>query len=268
MSIKLRWLGNACFEIVLPSGKVLITDPFIDYSPTSPIGSDQVTGADYIALTHTHFDHCTDVGTLARKFGSQVICGYQVAGRIAEFFDIRWTSLVRVRAGDTVDFGDLKVEVKRSEHIFMPITQEQELNAKYSPPLDKMMPAMITAGLHQMPVRDMEMLNFVFQTEDNLRIAMFGGGAFGYQRQEIVHYKPNIAIFQFGGSSRGAEPMVELAALSGAELVIPYHHDTHPESTHKNARDIAGLLAAKCKAQFLDIEHGKWYQSGISVNIM
>jgi len=61
LSIKLRWLGFACFEIVLPSGKVQVTDPFIDYSQSSPIKSSEVTGADYIALTHTHFDHCTDL---------------------------------------------------------------------------------------------------------------------------------------------------------------------------------------------------------------
>lgn len=265
MSIKIRWLGNACFEIILPSGKVLITDPYIDYSPSCPIKTDQVTGADYIAITHTHFDHCTDVGTLVKKFDSRVICGHLAGGRLADFFGFRWTNLVRVRAGDSVDFGDLKIEVKRSEHIYLPITREQELNAHYEPPLDKMMPAMILADLHQMPVRDMEMLNFVFQIEDNLRIAMFGGGAFSYQRQEILQYKPNVAIFQFGGSARGAEPMVELATLSGAELIIPYHHDTHPETTHENARHIARLLAEKSRAKFLDIEHGQWYEIGIQV---
>lgn len=265
MSIKLRWLGNACFEIVLPSGKVLITDPFIDYSPTSPIKSEEVTGADYIAVTHTHFDHCTDLGMLVKKFNSRVLCGQLAGGRLADFFGFRWTNLVRVRAGDTVTFDDLRIEIKRSEHIFLPITREQELNARYNPPLDKMMPAMITADLHQMPVRDMEMLNFVFETSEHLRIAMFGGGAFGYQRHEILSYKPNVAIFQFGGSAAGAEPMVELAALSGAELVIPYHHDSHPEVTHKNAKEIASLIAAKSKARFLDIEHGKWYELGVCI---
>jgi L-ascorbate metabolism protein UlaG (beta-lactamase superfamily) len=235
MSIRLRWLGYACFEILLPSGKVLITDPFINYSPTAPVKADDVTGADYIAVTHTHFDHCTDLGTLVKKFDSRVICGHLAGGRLAEFFDFRWTNLVRVRAGDTVTFDDHKVEVKRSEHIFLPITREQEINAQYRSPLNEMMPAMIAAELHQMPVRDMEMFNYIFHTDDNLRIAMFGGGAFGYQRQEILSYKPNIAIFQFGGSATGAKPMVELAALSGAELVIPYHHDTHPEDWSKRA---------------------------------
>ncbi|HEX7474940.1 MAG TPA: MBL fold metallo-hydrolase, partial [Dehalococcoidales bacterium] len=140
MSIKLRWLGWACFEIVLASGKVLITDPFIDYSPSSPIKSDQVTGADYIALTHTHFDHCTDLGTLVKKFDSKVICAASSAGRLLEFFDFKWTNLVRVRAGDKVTFSDLQVEVKRAEHIYMPIKKEDELKANYQAPLDRMMP--------------------------------------------------------------------------------------------------------------------------------
>ncbi len=260
MSIKLRWLGWACFEIVLPSGKVLITDPFIDYSNTAPIKADQVTGADYIALTHTHFDHCTDVGMLVKKFDSKVICSSSIAGRLVDFFDFKWTNLVRVRAGDKIVFSDLQVEVKRAEHIYMPIKKEDEIKATYPPPLSRMMPALIHAGLHQMPVRDMEMINFLFQTSDNLRILMFGGVASEYQRNEIAQAKPNIAFFQTGGPVTA-----EMAALSGAEVVIPYHHDTHPEETHKKAQEMAAQLAVKSKAKFLDIEHGKWYEIGVSV---
>jgi L-ascorbate metabolism protein UlaG (beta-lactamase superfamily) len=260
MGIKLRWLGWACFEIVLPSGKVLITDPFIDFSPTSPIKSDQVTGADYIALTHTHFDHCTDVGTLVNKFNSRVICAYSAAPRLVDFFGFKWTNLVRVRAGDKVVFNDLQVEARRGEHIYMPIKKEDELNRNYPPPMDRMMPALIHAGLHQMPVRDMEMINYVFQTEDNLRILMFGGVAAEYQRQEVARTYPNIAIFQTGSPALVAE----FAALSGAELIIPYHHDTRIDETHTLARELAEQVAARSKAQFLDIEHGKWYNIGVT----
>ena len=128
MSIKLRWLGWACFEIILPSGKVLITDPFIDQSNTAPIKCSEVTGADYIALTHTHFDHCTDIGTLVKKFHSKVICSSSIAWPLAEFFDIRWPNLIWVRAGDKIAFDDLQVEIVRAEHIFMPIKKEDFLN--------------------------------------------------------------------------------------------------------------------------------------------
>ncbi len=260
MGIKLRWLGWACFEIVLPSGKVLITDPFIDYSPSSPVRCDQVTGADYIALTHTHFDHCTDVGALVRRFDAKVICSSSIAGRLLEFFGFKWSNLVRVRAGDRVLFSDLAIEVKRAEHIFMPIKKEDELAASYPSPLDQMMPALIDAGLHQMPVRDMEMINFLFQTSDNLRILMFGGVASDYQRHEVKEAHPNIAFFQSGGQA-----VAELAALSGAELIIPYHHDTQFTATHNRAQEFAALIAAGSGAHVLDIEHGKWYEIGVGV---
>ena len=259
MSIRMRWLGWACFEIVLPSGKVLVTDPFIDYSPTSPIKSGDLTGADYIALTHTHYDHCTDVGTLVQKFNSKVICSYSAAPRLAEFFDFKWTNLVRVRAGDTVVFNDLRVEAVRGEHIYLPIKKEDELKMDYKPPLDRMMPALIHAGLHQMPVRDMEMINYVFQTGDNLRILMFGGIASEYQRHEISRLHPNIAILQTGNPAL----IAEFAVLSGAELVIPYHHDFRMEETHSQARELADQLASRSGARFLDVEHGRWYEIGV-----
>jgi L-ascorbate metabolism protein UlaG (beta-lactamase superfamily) len=261
MSIRLRWLGWACFEIVLPSGKVLITDPFIDYSPTSPIKSAQLTGADYIALTHTHFDHCTDVGVLAKKFSPKIICSSLMAGRLCDFFGLNWTHLIRVRAGDKVVFSDLQIEVKRSEHIYLPYTREEELKRYYAPPLDQMMPAMITAGLHQMPVRDMEMVNFVFQTGDNMRILMFGGGLFDYQRHEIAQTHPQVALFQIGQP----DLVAEFAALSGAPVVIPYHHDVKLEETHPRAQELARHLASRSSTQLVDIEHGKWYELGIRI---
>ena len=72
MGVRFRWLGYVCFEFILPSGKVLVVDPYIDYSPTAPIKCSEVTGADYIALTHGHYDHITDVGQLLHKFHSKV----------------------------------------------------------------------------------------------------------------------------------------------------------------------------------------------------
>jgi L-ascorbate metabolism protein UlaG (beta-lactamase superfamily) len=262
MSIKLRWLGWACFEIILPSGKVLITDPFIDYSPSSPIKTDQLIGADYISLTHTHFDHCTDVGSLVKKYHSKVICPVSMAGRLIEFFGLDWANVIRVRAGDRIIFDDLQVEVKRAEHIHLHYTREEELRAYYPPPLNEMMPAMIAADLHQMPVRDMEMVNYVFQTGDNLRTLMYGGITAEYLRHEVVQTHPNIALFQ------ALDPalVADFAALCGAEVVIPYHHDMRMEDTHRLAGELAGLLEARTRAKCLDIEPGKWYEVAMGVS--
>ena len=117
MSVKLRWLGYVCFEVVLPDGKVLVVDPYIDYSPTSPVRCQDVTGADYIAVTHGHFDHITDIGTLVEKFNSKVICSHQIAEPLTALFGLDFANVVKVTAGDEIVFGDLRIEVKRGHHV-------------------------------------------------------------------------------------------------------------------------------------------------------
>jgi L-ascorbate metabolism protein UlaG (beta-lactamase superfamily) len=63
--LRMRWLGIACFEIVLPNGKTLVINPFVDDAVSSPITSDQFEGCDYLFLTHGHYDHILDTGKLA-----------------------------------------------------------------------------------------------------------------------------------------------------------------------------------------------------------
>ena len=117
MSIKFRWLGNVCLEIVLPSNKVLIVDPYLDSSPYSPIKSSDITGADYIAITHGHVDHFADAGPLVRKFNSTVICSRWIANGLAKFINIDPDTMVKVASGDTIVFDDLRVEVKKADHV-------------------------------------------------------------------------------------------------------------------------------------------------------
>ena len=78
----MRWLGTACFEIVLPSGKTMVLDPYMDDSYTAPIRSDQIEGCDYILITHGHFDHVTDVGKLADRFGPKIFCSDTTANAL------------------------------------------------------------------------------------------------------------------------------------------------------------------------------------------
>ena len=281
MTVKLRWLGYACFEMVLPSGKVLVTDPYIDYSSTAPISCQEVTGADYITLTHGHFDHITDVGTLAHKFGSSVICSRTVAGPLAELFDLNADKLIKVTAGDTVTLDDLRVEVMKGQHvdlrkvmarIYERITGEQpdpemsfaeiskavspRLSRTYNSKLKEMIARIRDAGLEAG-----EQLNFIFQTGHNLRMCVFSSGPFEHLRQEVIKSRPDVYIGQLGGVD--AEEAAEFAALSGADLVIPYHHDSGGRwASRSMAQKMEKHLATRSHAQFLAIEHGRWYELG------
>lgn len=39
MSFRMRWLGTACFEIVLPNQQTVVIDPYVDDSVSAPISS-------------------------------------------------------------------------------------------------------------------------------------------------------------------------------------------------------------------------------------
>jgi len=288
MSIKLRWLGYVCFEIILPSGKVLVIDPYIDYSPTAPIKCHEATGADYIAITHGHFDHVTDVGPLAEKYDSMVICSSQVAEPLANFFKIDQARMIKVTAGNTIDFEDLSIEVKRAEHIslvgvmqaaYKRITGEDadpklslaELNkaiAEASAGREQDTPlAGMRRKMQEARIPGGEQLNFIFTTSENLRLYIYSAAALEYLRKEVRESRANVFCPQLGGVS--ARAAADMAALSGAELVIPTHHDGEGiETMHARAQKMAEYLKEKSNARLLDIEHGKWYEIGVGVHAL
>ena len=282
MSVKLRWLGYVCFEIVLPSGKVLVTDPYIDCSPTAPVNWEEVTGADYITLTHGHYDHITEVGPLARKFDSRIICSHQVAEPLVDFFALDPNRITRVTAGDKLKFEDLQIEVKRAEHISLVAAMRvayQRITGDEAGPdmsLKAIMEVVTRASSGKTPSDDMiskirdsgipggEQLNFVFQTNDNLRMYIYSAGPDEHLRNEVKGSKANVFFVQLGGVR--ARDAAETAALSGAEWIVPTHHDGESiEVMHKRARKMGEYLAEYSGAKFLDIEHGKWYEIGVGI---
>ncbi len=280
MSIKFRWLGYVCFEMVLPSGKVLIIDPFIDYSETAPIKCKEVTGADYIAITHGHFDHITDVGPLVKKFNSTVICSRQIAEPLTRLFNLDFHDVIEVTAGDNVVFDDLRIEVKQGKHINLarrmreryehitgkkagPDMSMQEMRkaiqSSHAPELNEMMKKIGAAGLS-----GGEQLNYVLQASDNQQLYIYSSGTYEFLCHEVMQSRPNVFFPQLGGCD--LKEVAEISALSGAEIVIPTHHDGDGiEAMHKSVQELSKHLASRSKAQVIDIEHGKWYELGIKV---
>ncbi len=77
MSIKLTWLGHACW--LIESGKTtIILDPFLDDSPTAPCKSDKVN-PDFILVSHGHFDHVADSVKIAKRTSAQIIAVFEIS---------------------------------------------------------------------------------------------------------------------------------------------------------------------------------------------
>jgi L-ascorbate metabolism protein UlaG (beta-lactamase superfamily) len=77
MPTKVTWLGHATFAIE-SAGHRLLVDPFLDQNDAAPVRAAEVD-ADFILLTHGHFDHVIDAAPIANRTGATVIAGFEVS---------------------------------------------------------------------------------------------------------------------------------------------------------------------------------------------
>lgn len=76
-AMKLTYYGHSCFAVET-AGKTLLFDPFI--TPNELAKSVRITEikADYILISHGHFDHVTDAVEIARRTGATVVSNFEI----------------------------------------------------------------------------------------------------------------------------------------------------------------------------------------------
>lgn len=76
--VKITWLGHTTFSLEMPTGEVVVLDPWIDGNPKFPAGY-TFQRIDTILITHGHSDHIGGVRTLARQFNPQIVSNFEIA---------------------------------------------------------------------------------------------------------------------------------------------------------------------------------------------
>ena len=75
--MNITYYGHSCFGVEV-NGKHLLFDPFIKENElASHIQLDTIK-ADYILVSHGHFDHIADCVELANLTGAKVISNYEI----------------------------------------------------------------------------------------------------------------------------------------------------------------------------------------------
>lgn len=103
----MQWLGHATW-LIESDGRRLLIDPFLNDSPTSPVKAEDVD-ADVILVSHGHFDHVSDVASIARRNGSQVIANFEVADWFAKNHNLENTIGMNIGGNFKTDLFSVKM---------------------------------------------------------------------------------------------------------------------------------------------------------------
>jgi glyoxylase-like metal-dependent hydrolase (beta-lactamase superfamily II) len=115
--VVIRWLGNANFEFA-HKGKVYLFDAYFNRTPRAHnIGfkAEDVKKAEAIFVSHAHFDHISDIGTIAKQTGAPVV-GAPLSAEVAKKLGVPDKQIVVAKGGETMTFGDATMEIALAQH--------------------------------------------------------------------------------------------------------------------------------------------------------
>jgi L-ascorbate metabolism protein UlaG (beta-lactamase superfamily) len=69
------YLGHATVRCDLPSGEVVLIDPWVQGNPACPPQLKELQRLDAMLLTHAHFDHIGDAVELGKKHRPKKVVG-------------------------------------------------------------------------------------------------------------------------------------------------------------------------------------------------
>ena len=218
---QLTWFGHAAFRIVTPKGKILYLDPWLNNPMNPAAGKDKdalagIDKADYILITHGHFDHVGDSVALAKKTGARLVTNFELGSNMAKLLgypkdQMGFDSLMNI--GGEIKIADGEVTVA-----MVPAIHSSGLQDPHAGP-DA--PDMVYGG---------NPAGFVLMIKDGPTIYDTGDTAY-FSDMKLIReqYHPDVGLINIGGHF-GMEPdMAALAAKTvGVKLAIPQHYATFP----------------------------------------
>ncbi len=291
-ALKLRWISVQCYEMRLPGGKVLVTDPFyldrgvFDGIPEEELTKNQklekkvyaqsgfsvdgFTGADYILLNHVHGDHSNLVGQLWHRFYGRVLVPAFCAEEVAKTFDIPYAAIYPLYPGNTYYFGDFTLKVYPGAH-----DNRAFREGRFQRPSD---PRCLYDGSEGFgipcpsrfgPLGSMFNLNYLIETPNNFRIDFQAGRDYEDHVRHVMDEKPNLMLCH-RIRSYSPEKFAGMIEQMGAQLCLPLHHNNaraSDEDLNAYFAELNAVLKAHgSPARGFNPEPYRWYtvQTGIA----
>lgn len=107
MPTLLTWLGHGSW-LIESGGKSILLDPFLDDNPSAPVKAPDVA-ADFILVSHGHFDHVADAASTANRTGAQVVAIHEIAEWLGSQHDVKDAVGMNIGGGVDLEFGRVKM---------------------------------------------------------------------------------------------------------------------------------------------------------------
>ncbi len=259
-SLSLRWIDYAGYEMRLPGGKTILLDPCLNLEKEEDADRFYTHGADYIILSHTHYDHTKDIKTLVKKYNPKIIVGAMSAVSLAESFAINLDNLYPVYPSEKYCFDDFDLKVYRGKHKFRKNVQtwnDREYFRKFP-----------EAHIQDNMFGSIEYMDYVITTRENVRMFVSGGGitddTFHNLSRELEEERPNI-LFKQTTSKVTPEEYAELIRGYHAQLVFPLHQDGLEKASGMSldayfGRVNSALQERNCPARAVNPKQHGWYR--------
>jgi L-ascorbate metabolism protein UlaG (beta-lactamase superfamily) len=195
MATELTWLGHGSWFLLAGDCRVVL-DPFLDDSPVAPAKADQLE-ADYILVSHGHFDHVADVEKIARRTGATIIATYEICQWYGKM-GLAKTHAMNIGGSHEFPFGRVKMTI--AQHT-------------------SMLPDGSCGGVAAGFVVRFPEGNVYFACDTGLFYDMKLIGAVGLE----------LAVLPIGDNfTMGPDDAIEAVKLLGPKRVVPVHRDTWP----------------------------------------
>lgn len=270
-------VGNG-HEIVLPGGKTILIDPY--YPDNSPGHTeDDIRGADYIIVSHTHYDHELNLGYIAHKFNSKVILPAMSALAEAKYQHLTYDSLYPVFPGTKMTFPEFSIEVFQAKH--NPLGA-----AAYDPQVDVTHKKTGKKGdLDADALGGIFSIDCLITLNNGFKILLASGQ--NVWEESIARFReirPNMLIRQCsvrpmgqdadGGEQVDAQTLARLFTSYNAQILVPFHMDTilkkwGEDRLNAYFKEVAEIVSEiDPGAVFLPPKAWQWYNIGIDVSMV
>lgn len=236
-AVKMEWLSWSIFRFTSPTGKVVLTNPFV-MNPDSAVKVNDFPKVDVILVADGHADEVGSAAEIGLKTGAKIISTWEMWYAWFQPRNLPMAQILRSNPGDWNKFDGITIRNVNSVH--------------GSGTADK-----FYGGAA---------MGFIIHFENGFTVYFAGSTALTMDmRLWGSLYKPDVAILPLSGD-RDPQDMVHMVRFlqtdnPNLKTIIPHHHRLKPPPATPTPADMEkAFKAARVSVKVLNPELGKVYE--------